>query len=56
MNKEFEQNQYVNDLEGLIIPYKLVGKIDKEVLTEKYNRLRKSTYGYIVRLGIPEKG
>lgn len=56
MNNPFSGQQYINDPEGLILPYKLVGRTDLEVLTEKYNRLRKSSYGYIVRLGIPEKG
>lgn len=47
---------YENDIEGLVIPYKLQGKIDLEIMTQKYIRLRKTSYGYIVRLGIPSRG
>lgn len=56
MNGKIKEGVYINDPEGLIIPYKLCGRTDLETLTDKYNRLRKSFYGYIVRLGIPEKG
>lgn len=46
---------YENDPEDFIIPYKLYGKIDEEVLKAKYTKLRKASYGYIVRLGIGVK-
>lgn len=45
---------YENDIEGLIIPYQLVSRTDREVIEAKYMKLRKTSYGYIVRLGIPE--
>lgn len=55
-NNSFENTSiYENDPEGLIVPYRLVSRTDKEVITEKYMKLRKSSYGYIVRLGIPER-
>lgn len=43
---------YENDPEGFIMPYKLQGRIDTEIMLDKYNRLKKTSYGYIVRLGI----
>lgn len=46
---------YENDPEGLIIPYRLVSRTDREVIEAKYMRLRKASYGYIVRLGISSK-
>lgn len=48
--------QYENDPLGLVLPYKLVSRTDKAVLTAKYQQLRKASRGTIVRLGIPEKG
>lgn len=43
---------YENDMEDFKLPYRLQSKTDLEVMTDKYSRLRKSTYGSIVRLGI----
>jgi hypothetical protein len=45
---------FSNDIEDFKLPYKLTSKTDKEVMQDKYMKLRKTTYGYIVRLGIPE--
>lgn len=45
---------YENDIEGLIIPYQLISRTDREVIEAKYMKLRKSSYSYIVRLGISE--
>lgn len=46
---------YVNDPDDFRIPYKIQGKIDREIMMDKYGRLRKASYGYIVRLGIGVK-
>ena len=43
---------YETNPEGLILPYKLVGRTDLEVLEDRYRRLGKYSYGCIVRLGI----
>lgn len=43
---------YVNDLEDFKLPYRLVSKTDEEIMKDKYIKLRKSSDGYIVRLGI----
>lgn len=45
---------YENDPEDFQIPYSLYGKTDLEVMSYKYDRLRKTSYGYIVRLGLPD--
>lgn len=44
--------QIINDPDDFKLPYQLQSKTDKEVMMFKYNKLRKSTYGYIIRLGI----
>lgn len=55
-NNHFADNVvYENDVEDLIIPYKLQGKTDLEVMTDKYMKLRKASHGCFVRLGIAEK-
>lgn len=46
---------YENDIEGFIMPYKLCSRTDVELMKEKYFKLRKISYGYIVRLGIAER-
>lgn len=43
-----------NDPEDFQMPYRLHGNTDLEVMTNKYNRLRKTSYTYIVRLGIAD--
>lgn len=43
---------YENNPEGMIFPYKLVSRTDYEIMEDLYKRLNKSTYGYIVRLGL----
>ncbi len=43
---------YENDPEGFIIPYKLSGKNDTDMMMNKYSKLKKISRGYIVRLGI----
>ncbi|AFZ31633.1 hypothetical protein Glo7428_3146 [Gloeocapsa sp. PCC 7428] len=56
LNNPFDRRQvYENDPDGFLMPYKLASKTDLEVMNEKYMRLRKASYGCIVRLGIPEK-
>lgn len=47
---------FVNDIEDFKLPYSLASRTDQEVMTDRYMRLRKSTHGYIVRLGIPVAG
>lgn len=47
--------QYENNIEDFQLSYRLQSRTDIEVMTLKYNRLRKSSYGYIVRLGIPDR-
>lgn len=37
----------VNDLEGFKMPYNLHGKIDLEVMTEKYNSLTNKPKSYL---------
>lgn len=44
--------EYENDPEGLVLPYKLTSRTDLELIEDKYKKLVKSSYGYIVRLGI----
>lgn len=46
---------FVNDLDDFKLPYRLQSRTDLEAMTDKYNRLRKSSQGYIVRLGIADK-
>lgn len=46
---------YENDPDDFRLPYRLQSRTDIEVMTEKYSRLRKFSYGYVVRLGIPDK-
>lgn len=46
---------YENDLDDFKMPYKIYGKTDMEIMKDKYMKLRKSSHGYIVRLGISEK-
>lgn len=48
--------QYFNDLDDFKMPYALYTKTDYEVMMRRYQGLTKSTYGYIVRLGIPHRG
>lgn len=43
---------YENDLEDFKLPYKLQSKTDIEVMQCRYENLTKTTYGYIVRLGL----
>lgn len=43
---------YQNDPDDFKLPYRLQSRTDTEVMMDKYNRLRKATRGYIVRLGI----
>lgn len=47
-----ERTQYENDLEDFKVTYTLQSKTDTEVMQRRYQELTKSTYGYIVRLGI----
>lgn len=44
--------RYENDLNDFYLPYTLQSKTDVEVMKRRYQNLTKSTYGYIVRLGI----
>lgn len=44
--------RYENNLEDFKLPYTLQSKTDLEVMQRRYQELTKSTYGYIVRLGI----
>ena len=46
---------FVNDLDDFKLPYRLQSRTDLENMTDKYNRIRKSSQGYIIRLGIAEK-
>lgn len=46
---------FENDPDDFQIPYRLYGNTDLEVMAYKYNRLRKTSYAYIVRLGLPSK-
>lgn len=46
--------EYQNDPEDFQMPYRLYGKTDLEVMAQKYDRLRKASYGYIFRLGISD--
>jgi len=49
----FDSNtRYENDMDDFKLPYQLQSKTDLEVMSVKYMRLRKSSYKYIVRLGI----
>lgn len=46
---------YINDPKGFVTPYKLCGKVDREILEDRYFKLKKSTHGPFVRLGTPSK-
>lgn len=43
-----------NDPEDFQMPYRLYGRTDLEVIAHRYDRLRKTSYGYIIRLGLPD--
>ena len=45
---------FENDPEDFKLPYQLQSRCDVEVMQVRYNKLRKASYGYLVRLGIPE--
>jgi len=45
---------FENDPEDFQMPYRLYGKTDLEVMASKYDRLRKTSHSYIVRLGIAD--
>lgn len=45
---------YENDLEGFAMPYRFYGQVDEQNMKARYMALRKSSYGYIVRLGIAQ--
>lgn len=47
---------YQNHPDGFLMPYRRYGREDLEVMYEKYQRLNKYSYGYIVRVGLPQKG
>jgi len=47
--------EYENDMEDFKLPYKLQSKTDLEVMKDKYKKLIKSTYAYVVRLGLNSK-
>ena len=55
INNPFTPSTYENDLEGFAMPYKLYGQVDEQVMKNRYMKLRKSSYGYIVRLGIAQE-
>ncbi len=44
--------RYENNLEDFKLPYILQSRTDLEVMRRRYQELTKSTYGYIIRLGI----
>lgn len=48
--KRFVLSQETNDPEGFIMPYKVYGKLDLELMQHKYQKLKHSSYGCIVRL------
>lgn len=48
----FEPQAYINDPDDFSLPYKYSGRDDTEVMFRKYQNLQKTSYGYIVRLGI----
>lgn len=50
MNKQYE-----SDMEDFKLPYQLQSRTDREVMEDKYKKLNKVSYGYIVRLGIANK-
>lgn len=52
LQNPFDENQYENDLEDFKLPYQLQSRTDKEIMQRRYQNLTKSTYKYIVRLGI----
>lgn len=53
---EVKPIEYENDLEDFQLPYKLQNRTDNEMMQRKYQGLNKVSYGYIVRLGIIQKG
>lgn len=44
--------RYENNLDDFKLPYTLQSRTDIEVMKRRYREKTKSTYGYIVRLGI----
>lgn len=49
-------NQYENNLEGLVLPYRLVSRTDREIFEDKFRKRRKASSGIYIRLGIAEPG
>jgi hypothetical protein len=39
----------MNDMDDFKMPYKIYGKLDKELMIDKYKRLRNFSYGLLVR-------
>ncbi|QSJ20102.1 hypothetical protein JYQ62_16140 [Nostoc sp. UHCC 0702] len=46
----FMMSTETNDPEGFMMPYKVYGKLDLELMQAKYQKLSHTSYGCIVRL------
>ena len=47
---------YVNDADDFKMPYSLYGSVDREIMLYRYLKLKKSSHGYIIRLGQSSRG
>ncbi len=56
LKNPFADLSYVNDTEDLKVPYRFCGKTDREVTIYRYLKLKKSSHGYIIRLGQASNG
>lgn len=43
---------HINDMEDLKVPYRFYGKVDRETTIYRYLKLKKSSHGYVIRLGL----
>lgn len=51
LNNPYDPNiQFINNMDGFKMPYKLYGKTDLQVMTMKYKKLSNNSKGLIVRL------
>lgn len=52
MNPFTDDQSFENDPQDFAMPYRLYGQTDAEVMFDRYQKLTKSSYGLIVRLGM----
>ncbi|NER26448.1 MAG: hypothetical protein F6J89_02175 [Symploca sp. SIO1C4] len=50
-NQGYQNLVFENDLEDFKLPYLIVGKLDREIMQQRYVHLQKKSYGVISRTG-----